>query len=128
MTKVRDIVIESGRTVVRGRLETTPTAQAIWEALPLEGEAGRWGDEVFLYVDVEAARERDARQVVRPGELCFWCEGGAVAIAFGPTPISLGDECRLVAPVNVWGRLLDDPARLAAVEAGTPIVLRRDGA
>ena len=50
-------------------------------------------------------------------------EGSAIAIEFGPTPISSGDEIRLAAPTNIWGRALDDVRLLASVEPGDPIAL-----
>jgi hypothetical protein len=62
--------------------------------------------------------EPDARQVVDPGTVCFWVEGQSLAIPFGPTPVSQGDECRLVTEVNVVGELEDDPQLLESVSEG----------
>jgi hypothetical protein len=39
-------------------------------------------------------------------------------VSFGPTPISQGDECRLVTQVNVLGKLEDDPQLLESVSEG----------
>jgi hypothetical protein len=44
-----------------------------------------------------------------------------MALPFGPTPISQGDECRLAAVVNVIGRLDGDPTALGAVRDGDRI-------
>jgi hypothetical protein len=88
------------------------------EALPCSSEARTWGEEVYFALPVEADLEADARQVVDPGTVCFWVEGHSLAIPFGRTPASRGDECRLVTAVNVLGRLEGDPRALAAIRDG----------
>ena len=99
-------------------LNDTPTARRLLDALPCESDAHTWGDEVYVGVPVETELEPDAKQVVDPGTVCFWVEGQSLAIPFGPTPISQGDECRLVTEVNILGKLEDDPSRLGSVSDG----------
>ena len=53
--------------------------------------------------------------------MCFWVQGGSLALPYGPTPVSRGDECRLVTRVNVLGRLEGDPRTLASVRDGDAI-------
>ena len=104
-------------------LDDTPTAHALVAALPVNARAQTWGEEVYFEIPVKAALERGAKQVVAPGTVCFWVEGGALALPWGRTPISEGKEPKLVSPCNVLGRLDGDPRELAAVRAGDIITL-----
>ena len=117
------VKIKTERVELDAELNDSPTAKAVRDASPCESVANTWGEEVYFSVPVSAALEADARQVVAAGSVCFWVEGGAVALPFGPTPISRGDECRLAAKVNVIGKILQDPRALSAVRPGDDIRL-----
>lgn len=115
------IKISWGKNAVLAKLEDTPTSQKLKKALPIESSANTWGDEVYFSVPVKAAKEPNAQQVVDPGTVCFWVEGSSLALPFGPTPISEGNECRLAAKVNILGRLEGDPKKLQSVQDGDTI-------
>ena len=117
------IVWKAGQTFAR--LKNTPTANQLWSALPLQSEANTWGDEIYFRVPIQAKLEPDALQVVDPGTVCFWVEGKSLAIPFGPTPISQGNECRLVTKVNILGQLEADPGVLKSVLEGDTIRIDR---
>ncbi|WP_327354882.1 cyclophilin-like fold protein [Streptomyces sp. NBC_01304] len=102
-------------------LEDTPTTQALRKALPISASANTWGEEVYFDTGVSVEREDDAQQVVEPGTVAFWTDGDALALPYGPTPISRGDECRLASPCNLLGALDGDPRQLATVRNGDPI-------
>jgi len=102
-------------------LDDTPTARKVYEALPCESSANTWGDEVYFGMPVQTELEEDARQVVDPGTVCFWVQGSSLALPFGPTPVSQGDECRLVTEVNILGKIEGDPKELGNVRSGEAI-------
>ena len=116
-----------GPVVLEAELHDTPTAEAIWQALPFESTASTWGEEVYFSTPVQVKREADARDVVQPGELAFWVEGDSIAIGYGRTPISQGNEIRLAARTNIWGRALGDVKQLKAVKPGAPIRVEKAG-
>jgi hypothetical protein len=122
---MRQLKITIGGVSIRADLFDTPTAAALYQAAPFEAVASTWGEEVYFGTPAACAREADARAVVEPGELAFWPDGDAIAIGFGRTPISRGDECRLASPCNIWGRALDDVTTLRPVRAGAAIKVER---
>lgn len=122
---MRRVKMTIGGIEIRAELFDTPTADAIFDGLPFDSSAQTWGEEVYFSTPLSLDREADARAVVEAGELAFWVEGDSIAIGFGPTPISQGDEIRLAAPTNIWGRALDDVKRLIDVQTGAPVRVER---
>ena len=115
------IQIRIADIILTATLRNTPTAQAILAALPIDSRAQTWGEEVYFSTPVNVELEQDARDVVQAGELAFWIEGSCIAIGFGPTPISRGDEIRLAARTNIWADTEDDVRQLKIIQAGAPI-------
>ena len=115
------IRFEFATVTLEAELLETPTAEAILAALPITSSALTWGEEVYFDVPVQVVREKAARAIVTPGEIAYWPDGPAIAIGFGRTPISQGDETRLASPCNVFARALGEVKTLGAVKAGTKV-------
>jgi hypothetical protein len=121
------IMIGAGPVTMEAELNDTPTAQRIWEALPIVGRANTWGDEIYFKIPVTMDEAPDARAEVEEGELGYWPAGEAFCVFFGPTPASTGDAPRAASPVNVVGRVLGDPTAFRRVTAGSTVSLERAG-
>jgi hypothetical protein len=103
----------------------TPTAEALVAALPLEAFVNTWGEEVYFDIGVQLPRETDARALVNAGEIAYWPDGSAIAIGFGPTPISGEGEIRLASPCNIWAKAIGDVRKLKSVKPGSRVRVSR---
>ena len=121
MARIR---FDFGTLTLDAELLDTPTAKAIAAALPISSSALTWGEEIYFDVPVEVKREGNARAVVTPGEIAYWPEGPAIALGFGRTPISQGNETRLASPCNIFAKALSDVKALGKVKAGTKVEVR----
>jgi hypothetical protein len=66
------------------------TAEALWEALPIESRASLWGEEIYFPISLSSEGEPDAREEVEVGTVAYWPPGDALCLFFGPTPASTG--------------------------------------
>jgi hypothetical protein len=119
------ITITSGNVSMQAELGDTPTVVRIWEALPIEGNAKRWGDEIYFEIPVRAEQEDDARAEVEAGELGYWPMGGAFCIFFGPTPVSTDQRPRAYSPVNILGKVIGDATLFRSVKSGDAVRIER---
>lgn len=119
------IVITAGDVMITAELNESPTAQEIWEALPIQAHANTWGDEIYFEVPVTRAQAPDARAEVDVGTLGYWPVGHAFCIFFGPTPVSTGSKPRAYSPVNVIGSVTSDIAPLQEVQQGDSVRIAR---
>ena len=118
---MRQVLIKAGKVTIRARLLATPTANRIWDALPIHGAVQTWGREVYFQTSISHDIEPDAREVVSKGEIAFWPDGDAIAIGFGATPISKRGEIRFTSKCNVWAIALDDVDQLKRVYPGEQV-------
>ncbi len=117
------IVFKFSNTELTAITRDTPTAKAILAALPIQSTTQTWGEEVYFTVPVNSKLESNARDIVNPGEIAFWVEGSCIAIGFGPTPISQGDEIRLAAATNIWADAEQDVRSLLNVDSQESVIV-----
>ncbi len=120
----RTIRITAGDVAATATLDGSKTADAIWEALPIQAKASTWGDEIYFDIGLTIAAE-SPKEVVALGDLGYWPPGSAFCIFFGRTPVSTGNEIRPASAVNVFGRVSGDPTVFKKVRAGATVKLER---
>lgn len=118
MTEIRITVNDQ---IYHANLQDTPTAEKLIGALPIEGEASVWGEEIYFEIPVSASQESDAREEVAVGTIAYWPVGRAFCIFFGPTPVSRGEKPRAYSPVNVMGKIEGDLSGLREVQSGAQV-------
>ena len=97
---------------LNAELYNTKTAQAIFDCLPIETEPEEWGDEFYFEIPVEMSLDETGTTRVKVGDIGYWPPGNALAIFFGPTPISRGAEPVPASDVNLVGRVTGDATEL----------------
>ena len=106
-------------------LFNSPTANKIWDSLPISSNIKTWGKEIYFYTDVVANKEPNAKSIIEFGEIAYWPTGKAIAIGFGKTPISQKDEIRLADDCNIWGETCFDLKKLENIAEGKPIKIEK---
>ncbi len=117
------ITITAGKVCLPATLNDSPSAQAVWKALPIEARANRWGEEIYFEIDVQLDETGDARAEMQVGELAYWPPGSAFCIFFGPTPVSRGQAPRAASNVNPLGIVDGDATAFTAVRNGEKVRL-----
>ena len=100
------IRIRVGDITVDAELFDTACAAAITARLPIEAVPNEWGDELYFEIPVVAALDHTATVAVNIGDIGYWPPGRALAIFFGPTPLSTGKEPVPASEVNIVGRIM----------------------
>ena len=118
------IVITAAPVELSAVLNDTPTAEAVWKALPISASGNTWGDEIYFRIPVSAEPD-DLKEVVDFGDLAYWPPGNAFCIFLGLTPASRGDEIRPASAVAVIGRITGDATELRQFSAGTVVTIAR---
>tara|TARA_B100001996_G_scaffold291135_1_gene231346 strand:- start:786 stop:1157 length:372 start_codon:yes stop_codon:yes gene_type:complete len=104
-------------------LKETETAEKIYNAVPINSSINTWGEEIYFNTNLSINREKEAKAVVDFGEIAFWTEGSAIAIGYGKTPVSSGDEIRLASPCNIWANADFDKSFFGDINDGDKVSL-----
>ena len=123
MTKKCKIIIK--KIIFEAFLLATPTADEIWQNLPISSNLNLWGEEVYFYTNIDVPLEKDAKSIVEFGEIAYWPSGKAIAIGFGRTPISVRNEIRLADDCNIWAKTKFDLKKLKDIQSGCEIKIEK---
>ena len=107
------------------KLRSTKTAIAIKNILPFKSIVKTWGEEIYFEIPIEESLvlENDAKDIINVGEIAYWIEGKCIAIGYGKTPISKGNEIKLAARTNIWGDALLNIKELDKIKDGDEVVV-----
>ena len=117
---IRDIVLEA-------ELFDNATAKAIAGVLPVTAAPNEWGDEFYFAIPVMVPLDDSATENVSVGDIGYWPPGSALAIFFGPTPMSSGSEPVPASAVNLVGRITADATVLRKAKGAKEIRIERRG-
>lgn len=115
---IKDVLLEA-------ELFDTKTAREIANILPIETRPEEWGDEFYFEIPVEMPLDETATTRVKVGDIGYWPPGNALAIFFGPTPISRGYVPVPASDVNLVGRVIGDAAVLRKVKGAGKIRIEK---
>ena len=88
---------------IKLNLDKSKTALKLSKLSSFKAEINTWGEEIYFETkNLGIKPDKNARDIVTFGEVAYWCEGHSIAIGFGKTPVSNGNEIRLVSKVNVF--------------------------
>ncbi len=119
------ITISIGEVSLDAELLDTDCAQAIARILPIEARSKTWGDEFYFTIPVSMPLDETATTHVAIGDIGFWPPGNALAIFFGPTPMSNGLEPVPASEVNLVGKIIGDATALRKVKGASKIKIEK---
>ena len=108
-----------------GELFNTQCAEAIAGALPIETRPDEWGDEFYFGIPVEMPLDGTATKTVKVGDIGYLPPGKALAIFFGPTPMSRGAEPVPASEVNLVGKITGDATLLRKAKGSRRIIIEK---
>ena len=98
------------------RIVSPRTTDAILRALPIEGLAALWQEEVYFDIPVKMGNEK-AKPTVEKGTLAYWPMGAAFCIFWG--------ESQPYSPVNKIGKITENLEIFEKVKRGTKIIIEK---
>jgi hypothetical protein len=115
VTRYRVRLIAEGYGEAEGelvRFHSPMTVDNLANALPFEGRAAKWKEEVYFQTPVKMGTEK-AKSKVEVGSMAYWPMGSALCIFYGPTdPYS---------PVNLVGKVTSNLEMFRSLKSGTKV-------
>jgi len=115
VTRYRVRLVAEGNGEAGGeliRFHSPMTVDNLAKALPFEGRAARWKEEVYFETPVKMGTEK-AKSKVEVGTMAYWPMGSALCIFYGQTdPYS---------PVNVVGKITSNLEMFRSLKSGTKV-------
>ncbi len=92
---------------IKLNLDNSETALKLSKLSSFKAQINTWGEEIYFETkNLGIKPDKNARDIVTFGEVAYWCEGHSIAIGFGKTPVSTGNEIRLVSKVNIFANFI----------------------
>ena len=113
------IKISMGGISIEAELKPTRTANGIYDALPVEAAVNQWGEEYYCNIPGVKDHRETATTNVKVGDVAFWGLGSMLAVFFGRTPMSIGEDPVPADRVNVIGKVIGDPLVLRQAAGAT---------
>ena len=122
---MHNINLKFSSYIINIKLRSTKTASAIKNILPFKSIVKTWGEEIYFEIPIEENLdlENDAKDIINVGEIAYWVEGKCIAIGYGKTPISKGNEIKLAARTNIWGDANLNVKKLKNIKDGDEIII-----
>lgn len=124
MPETIKIIIDGNE--IKAELFDTDCAKKISESLPLESRINEWGEEFYFFIGLKMPSDNTATTLVKAGDIGYWPAGEALAIFFGPTPASKGQDPVAASEVNIVGRLIDSPSVLKKLKGAKKIRIEKE--
>jgi len=122
---MKKIILKFNNKELILKLRNTQTAELIYNALPFRSKVNKWGEEIYFDTPLNIDLDTNARSVIEYGEIAFWSAGSAIAIGYGKTPASLGDEIRLISPANVWADCEFEKEYIHSIKEGEAVLVEK---
>jgi len=119
------IRITAEKICVEAELADTALAKAVAAKLPIETVPSEWGDEFYFGIPVRAGLDETATRKVKVGDIGYWPPGNAMAIFFGPTPMSSGADPVPASDVCLIGRITGDATFLRKASGARTIRIEK---
>ncbi|MFP3985642.1 MAG: cyclophilin-like fold protein [Candidatus Bathyarchaeia archaeon] len=92
------------------------TVDAIVKALPIEGRAALWKEEVYFEIPAKMGDEK-AKPTVEKGTIAYWPMGSALCVFYG--------ETQPYSPVNIVGKITKNLEIFGGTKSGTRIKVEK---